>query len=108
MTKDPELHQWIITVDYVYESDINKDSTREYIDKTFGERDDTGTVGPGKFKIGVPLPYPFKMYDDDGNLYYDGMSSHPDVFAPLDDFGMPNAGCTEIHYRNKDGEFERL
>lgn len=53
---------------------------------------------------------PFKMYDDDGELYYSGRILlnlvDPDAFegdeefAPLDDFGMPGAGCTSIHYQN--------
>lgn len=50
---------------------------------------------------------PFKMYDDDGELYYSGelyFDSDPcdmtaeAVFGPLDDFGTPNAGATEIRY----------
>ena len=41
--------------------------------------------------------YKFKMFDDDGNLYYEGYSKINYTFEPLDDFGR-NAGCTEIHY----------
>ena len=50
-------------------------------------------------------PMDFKMYDDDGELYYTGQmvcldGSDPfcslDIFAPLDDYGRPNAGCTEL------------
>lgn len=47
------------------------------------------------------VKFPFRMFDDDGNLYYEGLSDDCDSekgFAPLDDFGMRNAGCTEIHY----------
>lgn len=45
----------------------------------------------------------FRMYDDDGNLYYTGCylvtdDTDPDGFEPLDDFGRPNAGCTRIDY----------
>lgn len=43
----------------------------------------------------------FRMYDDDGELYYEGYSNDSDsekAFEPLDHFGMPNAGCTEIRY----------
>lgn len=45
----------------------------------------------------------FKMYDDDGVHYYTGRiwhkggENHCD-FQPLQDFGTPNAGCTEIAY----------
>ena len=39
----------------------------------------------------------FRMYDDDGTLCYEGrMNEHCDGFEPLDHFGMPNAGCTEL------------
>jgi hypothetical protein len=46
----------------------------------------------------------FRMLDDDGNIYYYGkLFERPGwdgdaSFAPLDNFGMPNAGCTEIQY----------
>jgi len=39
----------------------------------------------------------FEMFDDDDNLYYKGLIvGEFDGFEPLDDFGMPNAGCTAI------------
>ena len=42
-------------------------------------------------------PARFSMYDDDDNCYYEGMLyGDYDGFEPLDDFGMPNAGCTYI------------
>ena len=48
----------------------------------------------------------FKMYDDDGELYYTGVLAYrvdvegeeQVVTGPLADFGMPNAGCTTIEY----------
>jgi hypothetical protein len=54
---------------------------------------------------------PFAMYDDDGILYYRGRYIDADMmagesglggdaFGPLDDYGKPNAGCTEIRYRD--------
>jgi hypothetical protein len=46
----------------------------------------------------------FRMFDDDGELYYEGMAEQDNEssgFEPLDDFGMPNAGCTEIQYFEK-------
>jgi hypothetical protein len=53
----------------------------------------------------------FKMYDDDGIKYYEGRiigeRDYDAGFEPLDDFGMPNAGCTDIHYKSKKtGQFE--
>lgn len=51
----------------------------------------------------------FKMYDADGNLYYTGrIVGDFEGFEPLDDYGMPNAGAIDIHYKNKNGEFEPL
>ncbi len=47
----------------------------------------------------------FCLYDDDGELYYAGrMLESPETqgFEPLDDFGMPNAGCTLIKIQNKE------
>jgi len=38
----------------------------------------------------------FRMYDDDRVLYYEGYLVGDDWFAPLDDFGGPNAGCAGI------------
>jgi hypothetical protein len=49
------------------------------------------------------LIHPFRMFDDDGNLYYEGKSDDADserAFDPLDDYGTPNAGCTSIKYWN--------
>jgi hypothetical protein len=50
----------------------------------------------------------FRMLDDDGEIYYygrrleesdadKGYYAEPE-FAPLDNFGTPNAGCTELQY----------
>lgn len=41
------------------------------------------------------------MYDDDGELYYEGRASSQS-FEALDCFGMPNAGATEIRFYNKE------
>ncbi len=38
----------------------------------------------------------FRMLDDDGEIYYEGYLVGDDEFAPLDDFGEPNDGCTGI------------
>lgn len=47
------------------------------------------------------LKHRFRLLDDDGEIYYEGLSDNSDsqrAFAPLDDFGKGYAGCTEIHY----------
>lgn len=51
--------------------------------------------------------FAFRMLDDDSELYYEGRCTIKDSFQPLDNFGMPNAGCTMIQYRNK-GRWETL
>ena len=40
---------------------------------------------------------PFELYDDDGNLYFSGaILGDYSGFEPLDDYGMPAAGCTQV------------
>lgn len=53
----------------------------------------------------------FRMYDDDGELYYTGRYISNDgepEFGPLDDYGAPNAGATHIEFKNAKGEWEEL
>lgn len=51
----------------------------------------------------------FRLYDDDGELYYSGrIVGVYDGFEPLDDFGAPNAGATEIRYQDTSGRWELL
>ena len=62
-------------------------------------KDEVGTNGGRLVCSDKKLPNPsrFSMYDDDDNCYYEGMIyGNYDGFEPLDDFGMPNAGCTYI------------
>jgi len=58
------------------------------------------------YEEGRQLPYTFRIYDDDGELYFEGKSDDnesEDAFSPLDEYAMPNYGATEIHYKNKTG-----
>ena len=48
---------------------------------------------------------PFRLLDGDNIVYYEGSfyctddeSNGEEGFSPLDDYGMPNAGCTSIEY----------
>lgn len=50
------------------------------------------------FREGAVLPHEFRLLDADGKIYYRGWSDNNNSFAPLDDFGRPNAGCTTIQY----------
>lgn len=86
---------WIITEDHTEEGN-----------------GDAGTIGPRDIDTRIELELhrghgrAFRMYDDDGELYYSGRiighGTYPDLgeeaFRPLDDFGTPNAGATEIRY----------
>lgn len=67
-----------------------------------------GTVGPRGASKTPPdddLGRTFRMLDDDGEVYYHGtIIGDFEGFEPLDDFGMPNAGCTAIEYmEHRDG-----
>ena len=48
------------------------------------------------------LPYEWRAYDDDGELYYTGRAQEED-FHPLDNFAGPNAGATELRFRRNTG-----
>jgi hypothetical protein len=54
---------------------------------------------------------PFKLFDDDGNLYYEGFviadaNAPESIFGPLDDYGGPNAGCVDMKVLNSNKEWE--
>jgi len=73
-----------------------------------GEESEVGARGPSGHLEDVEMPYEFRMLDGDGEVYYLGRSSHRDVFAPLDQFGEPNAGCASIQYKNDAGAWTEL
>lgn len=92
---------WIVTKDY----------TEEYDGKTFSK---VSVIGPRDClleKEELIKGHPFKMYDDDKILYYEGFlvgdKTSEEGFSPLEDYGTPNAGCTMIKYLNK-GKWELL
>lgn len=96
---------WIITKDKITEHD-EKGKYKTIPVKIIGPRDCKLTEK--ELKKG----YPFRMFDDDGNLYYSGFlvgdKDSEDGFMPLDDYGTPNAGCSYIQYKNDKGEWETL
>ncbi len=61
---------------------------------------DNGICGPRNLKFSkdeiISKGDKFQMFDDDGGLYYEGYLLGGEGLEPLDDYGMPNAGCTEI------------
>lgn len=52
--------------------------------------------------------FEFRLRDDDGVVYYHGLSSEIDSFDPLDEFGTPHAGCVDIQYHARLGGWESL
>ena len=88
-----EKYGWIITKDVLDGVDVNVIGPGSVSDLMVSE------LKSGKGRS-------FRMYDDDGELYYEGKllpatCEDERLFGPLDDFGMPNAGCTDIKYFNK-------
>ena len=80
-TCEPPAYRWKITRDR-----INDDGSEKGVSGPRNCDDNLKTNGKR-----------FQMYDDDDNCYYEGMIyGDYDGFEPLDDFGMPNAGCTCI------------
>lgn len=89
------------------------------LDSVLGEgADDSGTIGPRDSKGNTrdeliekyQNRHQFRMYDDDGELYYtgtlfwDGDPNSPaehQVYGPLGDFGTPNAGAVTITYAGR-------
>ena len=83
-------YAWIVTADHIF-------------DPEFDTRPVVGVMGPStapEALIEGPQAgagEPFSMYDDDGEHYYDGrIIGDFEGLEPLDDFGAPYAGATEI------------
>lgn len=92
---------WIITKDHIAESGATPGTNANAV----------GVIGPRDISpehqaaLQRGTGRAFRMYDDDGELYYSGrivgenaIELGQDAFGPLDDYGRPNAGCTEIRY----------
>ena len=79
--------------------------TRDYINHGA----ETGLEGPRNLTPHTANETAFRMFDGDGELYYAGtIWGDFEGFEPLDDFGTPSAGCTEIKLRDSDGIFRTL
>lgn len=72
--------------------------THDFVDD--GSKSGAASVNYDEAKAGL-LKHRFRLLDDDGEIYYEGLSDDcvsQRAFAPLDDFGKGYAGCTEVHY----------
>jgi hypothetical protein len=89
---------WTIDKDHLIDQfpDIGKDEAG-----IRGPRDITPEI---EAKLDAGEGHVFRMYDDDGELYYTGRlvgdkDDEIEGFAPLNDFGTPNAGAVRIDYK---------
>ncbi len=71
------------------------------------EKDTRSGYRKSREKYKERCQHKFRMLDDDGEVYYEGYSDDSSSFAPLDNFGMPNDGCTEMQYL-ENGKWETL
>ena len=103
------MYGWIITKDLLW--DENPEWNKEH-----DMKNNKGTIGPSGTILDkgtiVTMGKKFRMKDDDGEIYYEGMIFETDMsettgFEPLDEFGMPNAGCVSIEYL-ENGRWVRL
>lgn len=86
--------------------------TRDHLAEEFGDMEnEVGITGPRAAPddllalVKADQGHVFYLYDDDGIKYYTGrlitsgdMDDEDHCYAPLRDFGMPNAGCTEVRW----------
>ena len=102
-------YAWTITRDLIADKDAPEGTNANA----------KGIVGPRDCELTSeqirrhPDAEKFIMKDDSGESYYHGYyvelgETEEGEFYPLDDFGMPNAGCSEIWYKNKNGEWSVL
>jgi hypothetical protein len=104
-------YAWIIDQDHLTEPGAEPGSLAENAATVTGPGN-----APGELlaKLAAGEGRPFRLFDDDDELYYDGRiistegAGSEDDFGPLDDFGLPNAGCTYIQYKNAQGKWETL
>lgn len=100
---------FVITKDHISSGEDSDVGTMGPRDITDAQVDQLKAIAQGKRPAEVK-PVHFKMYDDDGVLYYEGHyveTGWPDgEFEPLDCFGMPNAGCTYMKVRMPSGRYE--
>lgn len=101
---------WTITKDHLADPDAPQPSNLNAV----------GIVGPRNAKMTAeeiiqhPQGRRFRMKDDDGEVYYEGImvvtpeDGDEGEFRPLWDFGMPNAGATTIEYEGPDGSWKVL
>jgi hypothetical protein len=98
--------QWVITKDMIDDVPGYAAGTRSAgstLPKLKGEGKTSEEIA--KLARAEGMTQRFRLLDDDGTPYYEGLmmpfemfGDEDAVFSPLDDFGRGNAGCTELQY----------
>jgi hypothetical protein len=98
---------WRITKDYLYDQGHDEDEKSGVGQSNSRDPGKIDAIKKSKGKV-----KPFRLYDDDGEVYYAGEMAMTDgsdpyeaenILSPLDNYGMPNAGCTEMKIRTDKG-----
>lgn len=104
MKSDCAPYAWQITYDHLDHRRDDTSGPRNADENLLAKLAAAVILGRARWQPGDDVEW-FRMYDDDGNLYYTGvLTGQPDPcgseggFEPLDDYGTPNAGCTSIKY----------
>lgn len=98
------MTQWTITRDHLADPQAQPGTNANAV----------GLVGPRGATLTAdeivvnPKAVAFRLYDDDRVICYQGYLLGEDEFAPQDDFGEPNAGCTHTEIKGADGEWRWL
>lgn len=100
-------YAWIIDTDHLAEPDADGKLPEpgSLCDNAATVSGPSGAPGNLLASLAAGGGITFRIRDDDGELYYTGrfvpveLSDGEEGFGPLDDFGIPNAGATEIEYK---------
>lgn len=65
-----------------------------------------GVEGQTRIADEVEGSYRFRLYDDDGELYYEGIATSWNDCELAHDFGRIDAGCTYSEVAEADGPFQ--
>lgn len=104
---------WVCTVDLVTDADDHKSGLPSRVG--WRSRDWPDDLPPDVNQaaaLGKKLSM-WRCKDADGEVYYEGVADADpinggeELFAPLDDFAMPDAGAVEIQYWTK-GRWETI
>lgn len=102
---------WVITKDHFYDADDNLGGDRRGMGNLRHVKALVGADREQKAQWGeANLPFQFRLYDDDGELYYEGRCNDREsekAFFPLD-WASFDSGCTRIDYLQDNGKWETL